>query len=535
MSAVYEIKSFRGGISDYEDKGIAGSFKFATNLDIRKREDSLSAGQALVDEGLTEYSLSESRSPSSSQSKTPSPSSSPSSSVSNTPSTSVSPSQTPSASQSPSSSKSPSPSPSAGLTTVFEDLILVFVEGKDGYTYGLGDTGCIYRRTPDGVWTRVYKDPNGKIKGGAEWYSDDKKTWLYWATDTILFKKELPGNPSWNDVVNVGGLSSSEWHTMKEAGGALTIANKEFLAYVGYDGSFTPEALDLIPGNVAKTLVERNGYAIMGTHRASDPDAGINGAIDTEVPLAQVGEDGDIYFANMTDTIPVTRFPGGGKVNPYGVANAVKEVNFFEWDEGASSWEARQAVGNLALFGVYGADTGYNGIYTYGRKAKNMPFVLNLEYKLEVDEIGAVIHTGGTTLVSYKDGTECGVMATDPNHKATATYEGLDFKAPVYAVTVTGRKTTYKQPQDITNWKMAELYFDKLPNGTSIELWYRVDKTGSFVRARVDDGQNSFATANKQKAVFLIGADGQVFEPKVVLNPTGNYTPEVYRIRVYFN
>ena len=43
---VFEIKSFRGGLSDYEDKGVVGSFKFGSNLDIRKQIDSLSANQA---------------------------------------------------------------------------------------------------------------------------------------------------------------------------------------------------------------------------------------------------------------------------------------------------------------------------------------------------------------------------------------------------------------------------------------------------------------------------------------------------------
>ena len=53
---IYEIKSFKGGLSQYEDKGIPGAFKFATNLDIRKRIDSISANQALTDEGLIDSS-----------------------------------------------------------------------------------------------------------------------------------------------------------------------------------------------------------------------------------------------------------------------------------------------------------------------------------------------------------------------------------------------------------------------------------------------------------------------------------------------
>ena len=67
---------------------------------------------------------------------------------------------------------------------------------------------------------------------------------------------------------------------MNTAGGALFIANKSWLAMVGYDGSYTNEALDLIPGNDAKTLVERAGRIIIGSARSSDPDRSINGAID---------------------------------------------------------------------------------------------------------------------------------------------------------------------------------------------------------------------------------------------------------------
>lgn len=522
----YILKSFRGALSDEEDKGLTGSFKFGKNLDIRKRVDSLSATQDLVDEGLItsaspSASPSPSSSPSPSASPSPTPSSSPSASTSH--SASPSPSSSPSLSPSttPSSSISASPSPSAGLTTVFDDLIYFFVEASDGYTYGFGNTGSIYRRDSDGFWMRVYKDPDGAIKGSAEWYSPGH-TYLYFATDTLLKRKELPGLDNWNDVTTVGNLNSTDWHTMTEAGGALTIANKEFIAYVGYDESYTPETVDLIPGNIAKTIVERNGRAIIGTVRASDTSRGVNGAIDSEVPLAQVGSDGEIFYADMASSMPVTKFPGGGKVNPGGVTNLIEQVNFFEWEEGASSWLDKQAVGNLAMFGVFNADTGKNGIYTYGRKRKNHPFVLNLEYALEVDEIGAVVDVEGTTLISYQDGTDFGVKATDPDNKATWTYESLDLK------------TKAKRPTQITQWKMVELFFDPLPNGTSLEVFYRMDKTGNFTRAKVDDGQSSFGTANKKKAIFFVGATGDTFEIKVVGNPYGNYTPEVHRAEISF-
>lgn len=534
-TSIFEIKSFRYALSSYEDKGPAGSFKFGTNLDPRKKVDSLSAGQALVDEGLhasqspslsTSPSLSVSLSNSPSPSKSVSPTPSPSASVSPSVSVSLSPSTTKSHSVSP----SPSPSGGANVSTVFQDLIHTFVKANDGYTYGFGNTGYIYRRDSDGFWQIVYKDSNGAILGAAEWYSDSGKTFLYWATLRQLNRKELPGRSDWNDV-NEGGpgtwpktnLEAADWHTMREAGGSLIIANRQFLALVGYDDSYTNEALNLIPGNVAKTIVERNGRTIAGTARLSDPTKGVNGAIDSEIGLAQVGDQGEIFFANMSDSIASKKFPGGGKVNPGGVANEVEQVNFFEWEQDALSWIDKQSVGNMSLWGVWGADTGRGGIYTYGRRNKDQPFVLNLEYLLDVSEIGAVVNTDGTTLASYRSGSTFGVKAVDPDTKATGTYEGLDLKSPT------------KKPEGLTNWKMAELLMAPLPTGCSVEFWYKLNKSGSFRQAYVADGSTAYSTAGGTRAVFRIAEDAEIFEPRIVLNPTGNYTPEIYRIRISFS
>ena len=300
------------------------------------------------------------------------------------------------------------------------------------------------------------------------------------------------------------------------------IANGSKLALVGYDGSFTPEAVQLVPGNIAKTIVERNGRVISGTFRASNPDGGINGAIDGEVPLAQVGDEGKLFFANMSDSMSVKKFPGGGKVNPGGVANEVEQVNFFEWEFGASSWIDKQAVGNMAIFAVYGADAGKEGIYTYGRRDKTHPFALNLEHLLEADELGAVTFVDGKYVVSYKSGSDFGVKATDLTAKAEAVYEGLDFKAPI------------KKPINITTWNIAELFMKPLPTGSWVEFWYKADKTGSFVRAKTADNDTRFDVSLGKQAVFRIGAKGNIFESRILLHPYGNSTPEVYKVWVHF-
>jgi hypothetical protein len=370
----------------------------------------------------------------------------------------------------------------------------------------------------------VYKDANGLIKGAEEKPSSNGKTYLYWATSTVLKRKSIPGNSNWNDVEVVdSNLQNVDWHTMKQIAGGLKIANGDMLGLVGYDDSYTNEALDLIPGNIVKTITERNGRAIIGTYNTGYGTKGINAAIEAEYPLAQVGDDGYIYFANMSDSLSIKRFPGGGKVNPGGVCNEVGQVNFFEWEETALSWIDKQAVGNMAMFAVYGADTGYGGIYSYGRYNKNKPFVMNLEYQFDADELGAITSVEGVILVSYRDGTSFGVKKVDSGNKAEATYYSLDLKAPV------------KKPSNITNWVMAELFMAPLPANTYVQLWYKMNKTGSWQQARTPSGLYNFNIENAKKATFSISAEGEIFEHKIVLHPSGNTAPEVYRSRVYFS
>lgn len=523
---IYEISKFAGGISDFDDRGISGAFKFGKNLNIRKQIDSLTCQQALIDEGLlNDRSPSLSVSPSSSVSKSPSPS--PSASSSPTPSPSASPSPSRSVSRSPSvtpsSSVSLSPSVSAELTSVFRDLIRWFVKANNGYTYGFGSTGYIYRRDGDAYWNREYKDPDGAIKGAWEWYSNTGVTYLYWATDKILKRKKLPGLSNWNDVeVVASNLTSADWHTMRDAGGALMICNGGWLAMVGYDNSYTNEALDLIPGNIAKTIVERDGRSIIGTGKLLNTTKSINAAIDSEVPLAQVGDDGQLYYANMSDSMPIKRFPGGGKVNPGGVCNEIEQVNFFEWEQTALSWIDKQSVGNMSLWAVYNADAGYGGIYSFGRYNKNHPFVLNLDYALDATELGAITNVDGTTLVSYRDGSEFGVKAVDSTAKATGVYEGLDLKA------------TMKRSSEITAWNTAEVYCKPLPEGASIEFWYKLDKNGDFIRAYNESGDTALRAYGETKGIFNIGSAGDIFEPRLVLIPNGNTSPEVLKIKVFF-
>ena len=533
MESSYTVKNFEGGISSFSNKGLRGSFKFASNIDIRKTVDTLSCGQAMEEEGLFDASHSQSASVSPSRSQSPSGSSSSSPSPSNSPSKSASPSASasksasksasPSGSASPSSSVSASLSPSTGLNNVFVDLIHFWVKASDGNTYGFGNAGNIYRRYSDGYTRNVYKDADGSIKGAVEKPSSTT-TYLQWATGTSVKRKPLPGAGDWSDVEEIAdNLTGTDWHTMKQIGGANYIANGSKLALVGYDDSWTNEALDIIPGRLIKTIIERNGRAVSGTYPAGYPNKGVNGAIDCEYPLIQIGDDGNLFYANFTDSMPVKRFPGGGRVNPGGVANEVAEVEIFDWVFGADSWLDRQSLGNMSIWGVFDADSGKNGLYYYGRKNKEQPFTLNLEYAMDVDEIGAVVNVDGVTIASYRDDTDFGVRAVDPNTKATGIWEGLEYRVPP------------KKAEQITKVSHVEVFFDLLPTGCSIYFYYQKNKSGTWTQAYTAEGGEAFTSTNGKKATFRIGEEMDIYEPRIRMIPSGNTTPTIFRIVTYFS
>ena len=92
---------------------------------------------------------------------------------------------------------------------------------------------------------------------------------LYWTTATKLHRKRLIGSgytntEPWSDVdatVNSQvypktNLTSTTWHIMKVIVGTLQISNADTLAMVGYDDSYTNNSLQLIPGNVAHSIIE---------------------------------------------------------------------------------------------------------------------------------------------------------------------------------------------------------------------------------------------------------------------------------------
>lgn len=577
----FEIKAFRGGRSDYTDRGIFGSFKEGKNLDIRGEDDVLKCNQALVSDGTG----------------------------------------------------------ASGADTIVTDLINFFVNASDGNTYGFGDSGKIYKRTPSAVWSVVYTDGDGEITGAAEWY-DPNNAYLYWTTSTklhrmvttgnwttdvdatttatnataVLTVSDIPHNDStvtigtttytWKttlstpttvafevkiaasaelsienlvDAINltgtigsdystgttihpyvtaakttaatmtvttkvvgdassidvstngdhlswattnlVGGtnfstwpktnLTAATWHTMSQANGSLMICNKTKLAMVGYDNSYTYEALKLRPGITSQALIEYGNQVLVGggdgvreswlttweqtslswISKNRIPAKTINAICQAEVMLMSAG-DNELFYSDMVNNLPICTLDG--KANPGGVVEQ----------------------GGLALFGLYGGSN--SGIWSYGRKRKNESHTLNLEQYLDADEIGALCKIAGQVFVSYQHSTTHGVKKVDTATKATAEYVSLDLTMPTESTVTT-----------------IDLVTGTIPAGCSIAVYYDLDETGSWTQAKLV-GDISTASAGMRDPIFIVGSYGRTINVKLVLTPSGNLTPTVETILINF-
>ena len=489
----YIIKSFRGGVSDENDKGVAGSFKHGHALNIHDQNDILTGKQAMA----TVF---------------------------------------------------------GNTQTTQTGITQFFVPASDGTTYCFGSTGSIFAISGDTLdpdWTYVYSDENGGIRGAAEWELDTGVNYLYWATATSVSRKELAGaEPArdshrayWTDVtLNLKTtLNNVEWHTMKNASGVLNIANGQSLATVDFAGSFDANKLNIRPGNLIKAIDERDDYSILGSERLDKseeghlwswittatnwvqkkriPVKGVNSIIDAEIRLLQGGDDGELFFSDFVNAVPLHGIPGKGKTDPTGAA----------------------IENDLAVFGIYGSSAAYPGIWSYGRKRKNRPFALNYEYRLASGVTGSTIST--TAAVAIVDGSlitswgttdgsvsEFGVDMVSSTTKATALYEGLEFDGGV--------------PYLKKIFDTVKVTMTPLVSGTSISVKYRTDKATSggdssagagWKYAVLGGGSTTFSDVDETEAIFTIGDSANVYEVGLELNPSSNDSPEILSITTYLS
>uniref|UniRef100_A0A6M3K913 Uncharacterized protein n=1 Tax=viral metagenome TaxID=1070528 RepID=A0A6M3K913_9ZZZZ len=498
MSIPYLINSFRGGISDESNKGIVGAYKFGQNLSIHSSDDILMSNPTMYPVFGNSGSVI-----------------------------------------------------SGCDSTTQTGIINYFVPASDGTIYCFGSTGSVFARNGDildeenptkGKWNFVYNDENGAIKGAAEWKLNDGVNYLMWATDTSIARKELQGvdivpdsgSARWTDVNNnwKTTLDPADYHTMKNASGSLMIANGNNLASIAYDGTFNPAVLNIRPGNLIKCIDERDDYTILGSYRKDSseegyiwswiptalnwvqkkriPVKGINCLINTEVMLLQGGTDGKLFYSDFTNAIPLCGILGGGQVEPGGVS----------------------ILDGIAMFGVYGGT--HTGIWSYGRKQKNRPSVLNFDYKLVqyqtsgsvVSTIAAVCAVNGVLYASWgiTDGStsEYGVNAVFSNYSEGIIYESLEFSAG---------KPYIKKIFNTVVVNMLPFTIDD----PEISVKYKIDKEDNWRYAITGANSTSFWGIGATEAIFTIGKPANVYEVGIeTRSNSGENLPKILSITTYF-
>jgi len=478
------IDSFSGGLSNYESKGIKGSFKFGSGLDIRKKVDSLSCNYALAD-----------------------------------------------------------------LGDPITDPIYILVPAPNGIMYGF-TTNKIYQIEEDSSTSVVYSGSaiSGNPNGAGIGYESSGKYYIYWTISGTLHRKELPGASNWSDVDGTGGFPKTtlgtDSHPMVSVNGDLIIGNSQYLAMVGFDGSYTNNALDLGIGNLISSVIERDGNVIIGI-RKNDfteqgaifmwdttslswsrkqflPAEGVYSLVDTEFKLVITDalESGiqtkRLFAADFDSVTPIYTFP-------------------IDSSGGLSTGSQLATIDNgIALFGMYDGDSyaedrSTNGIYSFGRKEKNSAPVVNLEYPLNCDIMFSMKKYASSVYVSYRQPTGVGynykTQRVDFNNgtRSTAIYRSLDLKAPPGS------------PSQVVGWQMIKLLTKPMPAGTSISVRYQVNKNDTWIPAKLHTGSSSFSTTGNTEAVFLAGVEGKFFEFEITLTPNGSATPEVYSAEVFFS
>ena len=466
----YTIKDFNGGLSDLSNKGVRGSFRFGYGIDLRNTSASLSCNQALKKD--------------------------------------------------------------SGTTVT--DLIQFGVPATDGSWYGFGDTGNIYKRTSGGGWSLLYTDPDGQILGASEFIHNDGAgnyvSHLVWATQTKLKKVETSvgfGSPTTVTTFLKG--NAGEWHTMITALGVLVACDSDYLCILDYEGAVNTSALQFPGGIYSKDLLENANRLIIGATQKEQQRRGyvftwdrladswitkkdlqaqglnsmnfLEGGI-----LLQAGE--ELKYWDSANLIPLKQLPGGGTTLP-----------------GAQS--EYQAI---AHFGVYGGTK--NGIYGYGRRDKNSPYALNLEYIMShgrytnaSDKIGCVSNHQGTLLASWYDSVAgtYGVDIIDQDNKAVALYQSLEIDA----------NSPYMQKR----WSQIKVVCRPLPAGTSISMKAKTINDDDWVQCKADDQSTAMSTTGQKVGIFNIAGagSGEIIEVEVLVTPNGNATPEVISLNVLNN
>ena len=410
--------------------------------------------------------------------------------------------------------------------TIVLDLVKFQVKASDGNNYFFGDTGKIYKRTVEGVWSTPQVNANGGCLG-----AEEHKDYIYYASATKLGRfGPLSGSPTWTDswATFLNGNTVSHFMLKSEKHDELFICDGKDIACVDDTSTFLNTVLDLKETYVAKFLIPYDINILIGADNGRKTRlfwwdgvdvTWMDDKIFSQTPIQllmdaesyivmQLGNYGKFYYFDGSNKGDLKQIPGSYsktktlKIHS-GAADLFQGHPFF----GISNKE-----GNPAL----------QGVYSWRRHNKNYPYVLNLEYvisqnKLASIEIGCVKADGDDLYVSWKDGSTYGVDIIDFDNK----YNGAYLETLLINPSREWEKTFTAFP----------LTFRKLSAGCSLKMYAKTDYA--------TDWGTVLGTVNTTDAID----DGDTFRKpipavaiqlKIEFGTSGNNAPEVEELDVLF-
>jgi hypothetical protein len=254
-----------------------------------------------------------------------------------------------------------------------------------------------------------------------------------------------------------------------------------------------------------------NGWSLSYTANDNVKEVGVNAFIDGDnYTLASVGTNGNLYLYSsgrleLYKTIPGEYSPTKTcTVNPYATANF----------QGLPLFGLSNVTGNPAL----------QGIYSYGSKKANFPFVLNLEFPISKRDgtnlllagikIGAIVVVGNDIFCSWDDGgSSVGVDKLDYSNKLESAY----------------LETTLIMPDRSILGKFNKYIccYKSLPTGSLFDVKYKKNHAVDWVSlGLVNDDIRKLMY--KESMI-----EASTFRARVDFTVLGNASPELESLYVY--
>ncbi len=406
---------------------------------------------------------------------------------------------------------------SIGGATI-KDKIIKIVPISQTKSYGFGDAGYIYKIDNE-VVTEINKDTNGKILDADYFYG-----YLYWTTAQKLGRMKESDLSGYNQ--NFKTLYNCDYHPIFIApkSDQMFIGNDNFVAMLDSNGNINQDALDLFMGWSVRCLDLKKPELLIGavSHKNAELFTWDFISQDESYNPVEGWEERDINAI-------LTAVGGQYLFTPTllywfreGLVDLVKELPSQVNPGAIDIWK------NKMIFGCN------NGVYSLHRRNRNYPLALNLEYtpspitlsnfSSKNIDIGAVLGRGDQVLVSWKDGTSYGLDILDNTAKAEALYEGLMFDS--------------QRPEEKL-FRHIKLVTKPLPKGCSVRVKYRMNDSDTWVAAKMEDKNTNddkeiYDRENGTKAIYTIEGQGENYQVRVELYPSGNNTPEILEIHNYF-